>query len=157
MRHKYRIPPSCCGECCCDDCCCVYWCACCVAMQMHRQTHDTDQYPYQCCSKTGTCDGNVVVVVVVIQRQLLLMVSMVDCSSCLMTAQFRCHDDTSKSRHGVKVHHFVSDSTLSSLILFNVVTIILPFWFVDVSKVYLPMRLRSFEVCMHHQVHVRLP
>jgi len=61
MRCKYRIPPSCCGEgcwdgCeegCWDDCCCVYWCGCCVAIQMHRHTHNTQEYSYSCGSKTG--------------------------------------------------------------------------------------------------------
>ena len=48
MRELYQIPGSCCG-----DFCVTYWCSCCVAIQMARQTHDPNKHPYNCCTITG--------------------------------------------------------------------------------------------------------
>jgi hypothetical protein len=60
FRTKYGVPASlfgeagCCGEAgCWDDCCCTFWCCCCVTIQMARQTHDEERYPYQCCTSNG--------------------------------------------------------------------------------------------------------
>jgi hypothetical protein len=60
MRTKYDVPASCFGDASCcgdagcwDDCCCTFWCGCCTTIQMARQTHDEEQYPYQCCTSTG--------------------------------------------------------------------------------------------------------
>ena len=56
MRKKYNIQGSCC-EGCLDDCCCAYWCSCCTLIQMHRETHDENQYRYDIGSKTGLQRG----------------------------------------------------------------------------------------------------
>mmetsp|Transcript_9112 Transcript_9112/g.19115 ORF Transcript_9112/g.19115 Transcript_9112/m.19115 type:complete len:224 (+) Transcript_9112:119-790(+) len=53
FRKKYDIEPDCCGESCLGDCCCVYWCSCCVAIQMEQHTHDPNEHGYKCFSKTG--------------------------------------------------------------------------------------------------------
>jgi hypothetical protein len=54
FRTKYAVPASCFGDAgCWDDCCCTFWCGCCVTIQMARQTHDEEEYPYQCCTSTG--------------------------------------------------------------------------------------------------------
>lgn len=54
FRTKYEVPASVFGDAgCWDDCCCTFWCGCCTIIQMARQTHDEDQYPYQCCTSTG--------------------------------------------------------------------------------------------------------
>jgi hypothetical protein len=54
FRTTYNVPASLFGEgCCWDDCCCMFWCGCCTTIQMARQTHDEEQYPYQCCTSNG--------------------------------------------------------------------------------------------------------
>ena len=69
VRRKYAIPASCCveqggstGGCCAEgrveDFCCGFWCTCCTVIQMARQTQDIREYPYQCCSLTGTRPGD---------------------------------------------------------------------------------------------------
>lgn len=54
MREHYNLPGVCCidGDCV-DDFCVTYWCACCSAIQMARQTHDPRLHRYDCCSPTG--------------------------------------------------------------------------------------------------------
>jgi Cys-rich protein (TIGR01571 family) len=56
IRTKYAVPATSCGgagDGCCEDCCCTFWCGCCTVIQLARQTHNEDQYPYQCCTSTG--------------------------------------------------------------------------------------------------------
>jgi Cys-rich protein (TIGR01571 family) len=55
MRRRYDIRPECCAGCdgVLDDCCCIFWCCPCSTIQMARHTHNTDTYPYHCCTKTG--------------------------------------------------------------------------------------------------------
>lgn len=54
MRRRYEMPLECCEGCdALGDCCCVFWCCPCSAIQMARHTHDTDTYPYHCCTTTG--------------------------------------------------------------------------------------------------------
>lgn len=53
MRKQYNINPLCCGDNCCDDCCTTYFCNCCSTIQMIRQTHDENEYPYEMTSRTG--------------------------------------------------------------------------------------------------------
>lgn len=55
VRRKHGINPDCCKGCdgVFDDFCVSLWCSCCSAIQMARQTHPMDKYPYQCCTKTG--------------------------------------------------------------------------------------------------------
>jgi Cys-rich protein (TIGR01571 family) len=48
FRRHYKIP----GDCC-EDCCCMFWCSWCNTIRMLRQTHDEDEYPYQCCTLDG--------------------------------------------------------------------------------------------------------
>lgn len=54
MRKQHNIDPICCvGDNCCDDCLTTWCCNCCSAIQMIRQTHDEDEYPYKMTSRTG--------------------------------------------------------------------------------------------------------
>jgi Cys-rich protein (TIGR01571 family) len=53
MRKQYKIEPLCCGDNCCDDCMTTWCCNCCSTIQMVRQTHDEDEYPYSMTSRTG--------------------------------------------------------------------------------------------------------
>jgi Cys-rich protein (TIGR01571 family) len=55
MRKKYSIPSDCCGDC--GDFCIPFWCGCCSVIQLHRHTHDEDQYPYNCGTATGLSLG----------------------------------------------------------------------------------------------------
>jgi Cys-rich protein (TIGR01571 family) len=58
-RKHYDIKPSLCDGCegRMDDCCCIFWCGCCVGIQLARHTHDEGQYPYSCCSTTGISES----------------------------------------------------------------------------------------------------
>jgi Cys-rich protein (TIGR01571 family) len=54
-RKHYAINPSLC-DCCdgrMDDFCCIFFCGCCVGIQLARHTHNERQHHYDCCSKTG--------------------------------------------------------------------------------------------------------
>lgn len=53
MRKQHNIDPACCGDNCVDDCMTTWCCNCCSTIQMVRQTHDEDQYPYVMGSRTG--------------------------------------------------------------------------------------------------------
>jgi len=53
MRKKHNLDPACCGDNCCDDCMTTFCCQCCSTIQMERQTHDEDKYPYEMFSRTG--------------------------------------------------------------------------------------------------------
>jgi len=88
MRRKYRIPPSCCGESCWDDCCCVYWCSCCVAIQMHRHTHNTQEYPYSCGSKTGTYSVSLFLVFHFVSFRQPLLPALLSLTSAVVSMNF---------------------------------------------------------------------
>jgi Cys-rich protein (TIGR01571 family) len=53
MRKQHKIDPLCCGDNCCDDCLTTWCCNCCSTIQMIRQTHNEDEYPYKISSRTG--------------------------------------------------------------------------------------------------------
>ena len=36
-----------------EDCCCSAFCGCCTLLQLHRDTHDEEKYPYEILSATG--------------------------------------------------------------------------------------------------------
>jgi Cys-rich protein (TIGR01571 family) len=55
MRKKYKIRADCCGAV--GDCCIPMFCSCCSVIQLHRHTHDEDQYPYNCGTATGLSLG----------------------------------------------------------------------------------------------------
>lgn len=53
FRKRYNIPGTTFGNSELDDFCCAFWCGCCTVLQMHRHTHDENQYKYDITSKTG--------------------------------------------------------------------------------------------------------
>jgi Cys-rich protein (TIGR01571 family) len=53
FRQHYNIEGNCFA-----DCCTMWCCPCCANIQMLRQTHDEDEYPYTCCKcLTGLPDN----------------------------------------------------------------------------------------------------